>query len=237
MQSVHSAPRFTTIAPGLFLLSQQRRELPRRPNKVSNLFAEVLRLLGLAAMQAPAMSGPARCSSLGSMHPTDMLAFHRRGGTGDAAAFTGGRTAQGQVHVINCHFLRSAPRPAPMRDRPDKALPNSTNFAQCGPDVLQCAVVRSSMASGRLEETSTLSPDQREKAMSFAGIANPVHLSILTGALDGYCRANRISDPAVTDDISQLTMALFGCGASTAEELEAALFQHRRQTHHHGLWN
>ena len=60
--------------------------------------------------------------------------------------------------------------------------------------------------------------------MAFKGIFDPQQFAILTAALDGLCRIGGIEkDTAEHDQAGLLIMSLYRRGATTAEELTAAI--------------
>jgi hypothetical protein len=82
------------------------------------------------------------------------------------------------------------------------------------------------MAVGRLKEPITLSPNTGVSGVSFTGIYKPEQLSVLCRVLNDHCARSGIDpDPSNPDyeDASYLIMTLSRTGASTVEELKAAL--------------
>ena len=56
------------------------------------------------------------------------------------------------------------------------------------------------------------------------GIAHPEELALLTAALEAYCRKAAIEPGSSSyEDAARLIMSLFNRGASSAEELAAAM--------------
>ena len=64
----------------------------------------------------------------------------------------------------------------------------------------------------------------KESDMLFNGIAYPDQLTVLTTALEDYCRSNHVEPgtPAY-EDAARLIMQLFNNGAFTPAEISAAL--------------
>jgi hypothetical protein len=82
------------------------------------------------------------------------------------------------------------------------------------------------MAVGRLKEPITLSPNTGVSGVSITGIYKPEQLSVLCKVLNDHCARSGIDpDPSSPEyeDASYLIMALSRTGASTVEELKAAL--------------
>ena len=66
--------------------------------------------------------------------------------------------------------------------------------------------------------------------MVFTGIADSGQLAMLTAAVDEHCREAGIDLLSEErDEIAHLVMTLFRNGASTSEELRAALVGYREQ--------
>lgn len=60
--------------------------------------------------------------------------------------------------------------------------------------------------------------------MPFSGIADSGQLTVLTTALDDYCRNNGIGPTSPErDDIARIIMSLFSNGVQGAEDLKSAL--------------
>jgi hypothetical protein len=76
-----------------------------------------------------------------------------------------------------------------------------------------------------LEEEIALSPIRREESiMPFTGVINPEQLSVLTKALQDYCRDVHIEpSTAAYNDAGRLALLLFESGITTADELTIAL--------------